>query len=100
MEESGSRMPRGEMEGEEREVEEGEEEVVAEERKGEEREEKGRGGRGLRLFMCSLMTVRKRMKLLLRNREVSEGPEFYLMSRVFVCNYTSSLCIELLELHL
>ena len=84
MEESGSRMPRGEMEGKEREVEEGEEEVAAEERKGEEREEKGRGGRGLRLFMCSLMTVRKRMKLLLRNREVSEGLEFYLMSRGFV----------------
>ena len=80
--------------------EEGKEEVAAEERKGEEREEKGRGGRELRLFMCSLMMVRKRMKLLLRNREVSEGLEFYLMSRVFVCNCTSSLCIELLELHL
>ena len=83
MEENSSR---GEMEVEEGVREEEKEEVVAEERKGEEREEKGRGGRELRLFMCSLMMVRKRMKLLLRNREVGEGLEFYLMSCVFVCN--------------
>ena len=98
------------MGGEEREVEEGvreegKEEAEAEERKEEEGEEKGRGGRELRLLMCSLMMVRKRMKHLLRNREVGEGLELYLMSCVFVslCNCTSSLCvgtIELLELHL
>ena len=100
MEEDSSR---GEREVEEGVREEGKEEVAAEERKGEKREEKGRGGRELRLFMCSSMTVRKRMKLLLRNREVGEGLELYLMSCVFVCNYTSSLCmgtIELLELYL
>ena len=74
--------------------------MAAEERKGEEGEEKGRGGRGPRLFMCFLMTVRKRIKLLLRNREVGEELEFYLMSCVFDCNCTSSLFIELLELHL
>ena len=97
MEENNSR---GEREVEEGVREDGKEEVAAEEREGEEKE---RGGRELRLFMCSSMMVRKRMKLLLRNREVGEGLELYLMSCVFVCNYTSSLCmgtIELLKLHL
>ena len=68
-----------------------------EERQGEETEEKGRGGRGLRLLICTLMTVRKRKKHQLRNREVGEGLEFYLMSCVFVplCNHTRvfSLCL-------
>ena len=49
-----------------------------EERQGEETEEKGRGGRGLRLLMCTLMTVRKRKKHRLRNREVGEGLKIYL----------------------
>ena len=90
MEGNGSRMPSGEMGEERREVEKGvtekgKEGVEEEEREGEEAEEKegeekGRGGRGLRLLVCTLMTVRKRKKHQLRNREVGEGLEFYLMS--------------------
>ena len=83
MEGNGSRMPCGEMGEEGKEVakgvtEKGKEGVEEEEREGEEAEErkgeeKGRGGRGLRLLMCTLMTVKKRKKHRLRNREVGLG---------------------------